>query len=197
MHKTIHEQKTLLLNTTPYTINIIRTSRRKRSIALSIPSHENITIRAPLRTTIQEIDTFLSQQTNWLIKKIIVLQNYAALKEEHKKNLDLTPYSKQQILTKFLERATFWSTQLKVEFKKLLLSNAKKRWGSCTAENVIRINAVLIKVPVELLDYVIVHELCHVRHKNHSPYFWKMVASVMPDYQTRRNQLNQLGCSLL
>lgn len=97
-------------------------------------------------------------------------------------------YSKRA-LEKTQERMVFWSRQLNVRFNTLLISRAKKRWGSCSGNNNIRINWRLIMAPAPLLDYVIVHELCHVVHKNHSEKFWELVASIMPDYKFYRKAL--------
>lgn len=68
-------------------------------------------------------------------------------------------------------------------------NNAKTRWGSCTSKLSINLNIALMQLPFELIDYVIVHELCHTRHLNHSPAFWNLVASYCPDYKLLRKQL--------
>lgn len=69
----------------------------------------------------------------------------------------------------------------------------KKRWGSCSAKNVLRINFQLIMAPPKQLEYVVVHELCHVKEKNHSARFWKLVQELMPDYEKYRNSLKKDG----
>jgi predicted metal-dependent hydrolase len=69
----------------------------------------------------------------------------------------------------------------------------KRRWGSCSAENVLRINFQLTMAPPEQLEYVVVHELCHVKEKNHSARFWKLVGELMPGYETHRKDLKKDG----
>ena len=69
----------------------------------------------------------------------------------------------------------------------------KRRWGSCSADNVLRINFQLMMAPPEQLEYVIVHELCHVKEKNHSARFWKLVGELMPDYEVHRKSLKKDG----
>jgi len=70
-------------------------------------------------------------------------------------------------------------------------SKTKRQWGSCSAANRISLNTMLAKVPLELAEYVIVHELAHIKHKHHQAAFWELVASVMPDYRERRAELKR------
>ena len=69
----------------------------------------------------------------------------------------------------------------------------RRRWGSCSADNVLRINFQLMMAPPEQLEYVVVHELCHVKEKNHSARFWKLVGELMPDYEVHRKSLKKDG----
>lgn len=73
----------------------------------------------------------------------------------------------------------------------------KTIWGSCSWDNNISINLKLALAPTEIIDYILVHELCHIKHKNHSSEFWLAVESVMPDYRLRRCWLKERGYSLL
>ncbi len=77
------------------------------------------------------------------------------------------------------------------------IKTQKSRWGSCGINNDININWLLIIAPPEILEYVVVHELCHIRVRNHSAHFWALVAEHLPDYQTRRQWLKKHGSSLM
>jgi predicted metal-dependent hydrolase len=79
----------------------------------------------------------------------------------------------------------------------ITIKTQKSRWGSCGIHNDININWLLIMAPKEVLEYVVVHELCHIRVKNHSSQFWSLVAEHLPDYQHRRQWLKKQGCSLM
>ncbi len=78
----------------------------------------------------------------------------------------------------------------------LALSAARTRWGSCSRASGIRLNWRLIHLPPRLIDYVVVHELAHLREMNHSPRFWAVVAAACPDYRELRGELRQLGNGL-
>jgi predicted metal-dependent hydrolase len=77
------------------------------------------------------------------------------------------------------------------------VKHQKRRWGSCSADNVLRINFQLIMAPPRQLEYVVVHELCHVKEKNHSARFWKLVRELMPDYEEYRSSLKKDGWKYL
>lgn len=79
----------------------------------------------------------------------------------------------------------------------LRIKTQKSRWGSCGPMNDINLNWLLLLAPPVILEYVVIHELCHIRHKNHSPAFWQLVAEYMPDYLTHRRWLKQHGASLM
>lgn len=97
----------------------------------------------------------------------------------------------QQAKTNFIERLDHFAPQLGVSWKKLSLSNASTRWGTASADGAIRLNWRLIHFKQDIIDYVVVHELSHLRVMNHSPLFWETVRAVVPDYAQRRAQLKE------
>ena len=89
----------------------------------------------------------------------------------------------------FTERLDHFAPQLGVRWQKLSLSSADTRWGSASADGSIRLNWRLIHFRLPMIDYVVVHELAHLREMNHSPRFWQHVEDILPDYAERRDQL--------
>lgn len=83
-----------------------------------------------------------------------------------------------------------------MSYTRLRLSSAGTRWGSASADGVIRLNWRLIHLKMDMVDYVVVHELSHLRHMDHSPRFWDVVASVLPDHALRRRALRDAAVSL-
>ena len=93
----------------------------------------------------------------------------------------------------FEQRAAHYAPALGVPLPAIRLSNARSRWGSCHPGGRVRLNWRLIQMPPELIDYVVVHELAHLREPNHSPRYWRWVAGVLPDYQELRRSLRREG----
>jgi predicted metal-dependent hydrolase len=98
-----------------------------------------------------------------------------------------------QARARLASRARFWAERLGIAFGELLITSPGKRWGSCDAANNIRINWRIMMAPLSLVDYVLAHELCHIKHRDHSDAFWRLLASVMPDCERRRAALKKLG----
>lgn len=92
----------------------------------------------------------------------------------------------------FALRLDHFAPQLDVRYTRMCLSSAGTRWGSASADGCIRLNWRLMHLNTELIDYVVVHELSHLREMNHSRHFWAVVASVMPDYAERRQALKRV-----
>lgn len=100
-----------------------------------------------------------------------------------------------QAHNRFIERLDHYAPLVGVRWQRLRLSNASTRWGSAHADGSIRLNWRLIQLAPELIDYVVVHELCHLREMNHGPAFWRLVEGVLPDMAQRRRALR--GVTLL
>lgn len=90
------------------------------------------------------------------------------------------------IIKNYLKKLEISPPAFKVKYQ-------KRRWGSCSANNVVRINFQLIMAPPEQLEYVVVHELCHIKEKNHSARFWRLVGKLMPGYEIHRRTLKKDG----
>jgi hypothetical protein len=97
----------------------------------------------------------------------------------------------------FEQRAAHFARVLDVRVHSIRLSNARTRWGTCHPDGRVRLNWRLIQAPPALVDYVVVHELAHLREPNHSPRFWTWVAGVLPDYKERRQALRRDACRYL
>lgn len=92
----------------------------------------------------------------------------------------------------FLQRLDHFAPRLGVRYSGLKLSSAQTRWGSASADGGIRLNWRLVHLSLEMIDYVVAHELSHLREMNHGPDFWGVVASVLPDYEQRRQALRRV-----
>ena len=91
------------------------------------------------------------------------------------------------------ERVEMWRSKVGVEMPPVVISHQKRRWGSCDRSGTIRVNWRIIQAPMRLVDYVVVHELVHLRHRGHGREYWQALGRIMPDYERRREDLRQRG----
>lgn len=108
----------------------------------------------------------------------------------------ITHWLKQQARTVLQQRLAYFAPQVGVEYGKMRLSSAKTRWGSASGTGTVSLHWRLVQLKPELLDYVVVHELCHFHEMNHSPRFWAHVARVLPNYRTLEKELKETGMDL-
>jgi len=120
-----------------------------------------------------------------------VNQNYEIILPKHQSAKHLTAWVLAQSKQALPERLDTLAKQHGFQYQSCSVRHAKTRWGSCNQQGRISLNAGLALLDAKTADYVMLHELCHTRHMNHSAQFWAEVARVCPDYQTQRNHLKQ------
>jgi predicted metal-dependent hydrolase len=108
----------------------------------------------------------------------------------------VTHWYKKQALIDFTRRLEILAAKLGVRTPPLKLSNAQTRWGSCSSRGDIRLNWRLLQAPPHIINYVICHELAHLKEMNHSARFWEVVGSIYPDYKTAEKELKQISHQL-
>lgn len=181
----------------PYTI--IRSSRKTCSISIS-PDCE-ITLRVPLRATDREISHLLIEKRIWIITKYLEMQE----KQQNRPVSDLTDPQRAALERRYIDAAREYFPK-RVEhfhqftggsYNRITIRDQKTRWGSCSARGTLSFNWRLMLAPPAILDYVVVHELCHLTHMNHSAAFWQSVEQVYPDYRTARKWLKEHGQELI
>jgi len=91
------------------------------------------------------------------------------------------------------ERVKFYAKRCSLPYDRVRITSANKRWGSCSKRGNLNFSYRLIMAPLSVIDYVVVHELCHIKERNHSRNFWKLVESIMPDYKTYKDYLKNNG----
>jgi hypothetical protein len=155
---------------------------KRRSLALQVTEEGLLVVRAPRSLSEREIFRFVEEKSRWVEKKMHQAAAHAgtaipAPGPAEEKNL------KTLARDAFIERSCLYASKMGVQFEKIRLSSAKTRWGSCSLRGSLSFNWKLIQAPVEILDYVVVHELAHLAEHNHSPRFWAKVAEFFPDYK--------------
>lgn len=103
----------------------------------------------------------------------------------------------EQALGVLPDKVRYYAGKIGVDYGRITVRNQKTRWGSCSAKGNLNFNCLLMLAPEEVLDYVVVHELCHRKEMNHSKRFWAEVAKIMPDYDEKRRWLKENGARLI
>lgn len=114
------------------------------------------------------------------------------LNEEEKKH-ELKKFYTREARKIIGERIGIYERELKVKAKEYKIDEAKSRWGSCTSSKKLTFNYRLAMAPMDCIDYVVVHELCHLKHMNHDRSFWRLVGSILPDYKNTQEYLKKYG----
>lgn len=206
---------------------------RRRTIALIIERDGSLTVRAPMRASHATIDSFVQEQTAWILRKRdavkrileipakkyvdgetflflgspydlkLVRPQRPALKFENGFYLSkaaqkrgeqiFTRWYKERLLEIISARADEFAKRYDFSPKQVKITSAKKRWGSCSPNGTLSFTWRLILAPLDVIDYVVVHELAHLRVRNHSRKFWKLVESILPGYKIQRKWLREHG----
>ncbi len=168
-----------------YTYHIIRSDRR--SILMEI-RNGSILVRSPRTLGEDKIREFVSAHGSWIEKTLEKQQEtslHIPVSEEDAAKL------RKQAGEVLRARAAYYGDIMGVSYNHIFIKDQKTRWGSCSARGNLNFNWKLILVGEEELDYVVVHELAHLKQMNHSPEFWREVEKILPDYKERRRRLRQ------
>ncbi|MFA5857590.1 MAG: SprT family zinc-dependent metalloprotease [Elusimicrobiota bacterium] len=150
-----------------------------------------------------EAFSYLNRQYRLLVEEsnineVFFLGNYIVVETTHINHPRLIrvlieEFYKQKARKVLVRRVEIYCKKLNLPLPPLTVANQTKKWGSCNSKGHIRINWRIVMAPIVLVDYISAHELCHVIQKNHSTEFWKLLGSIMPDYDTRRERLRREG----
>ena len=172
-------------------ISVIRSTRK--SLGLEVRDANTVLARIPTRVSDRELKAFVENHRSWILEKTEVM----AEREEKRKSTPAPPpellskTDRMKIQLKIGKRVRHYCEAMGVTVGYVTVKNQKTRWGSCSAKGNVNFNYQLAFLPDELLDYVVIHELAHRRHMNHSRAFWAEVEKYCPDYLERREQLKE------
>lgn len=173
----------------------------RRSCSISISPNDGLVLRVPLRTSDKEIQHMLLEKQHWIITKYLEMQE----KQKNRPVSDLTDTQRAALEKRYIDaakeyfpkRVAYFHQFTGGTYNRITIRDQKTRWGSCSARGTLSFNWRLMLAPPAILDYVVVHELCHLTHMDHSPAFWQAVEEVCPDYRTARKWLKDHGQELV
>lgn len=179
-------------------VTVIRSNRK--TVAIQVNSNLSVTVRAPRSVSEKDIEEILKKKEAWISKHIEKIK-------ETKERFEAEPTEKltrekvialvEEALKVIPERVEYFAKVIGVTYGKITIRNQKTRWGSCSSKGNLNFNCLLMLAPPEVLDYVVVHELCHRKQMNHSKAFWLEVEKVLPDYKEVRKWLKEEGSQMI
>lgn len=179
-------------------VTVIRSNRK--TVAIQVNSDLSVTVRAPRSVSEKDIEEILKKKEAWISKHIEKIK-------ETKERVEAEPTEKltrekvialaEEALKVIPERVEYFAKVIGVTYGKITIRNQKTRWGSCSSKGNLNFNCLLMLAPSEVLDYVVVHELCHRKQMNHSKAFWLEVEKVLPNYKEVRKWLKEEGSQMI
>lgn len=168
-------------------IKVIRSQRR--TLRLEVTQEGMLIVRAPLHVPAAEIERFVRKHADWIAD--------AQARQQARREAHPEPDAAQQAeyirraQAELPEKVVRYATRMGLRPTGITITGARTRFGSCSPKNRLCFSWRLMMYPDEAIDYVVVHELAHIVHKNHGPQFWALVEQYMPDYRARRALLRE------
>lgn len=167
----------------------VRVSKRAKRMRLAVYCDGNFVITIPNGFNETLIEKFIRIKANWVINKIDFFKRLP------KKLVPANDYSayienKDAALKLALERVEHFNTFYDFRYNKITIKRQKTRWGSCSKRGNLNFNYKIVLLPPQIVDYLVVHELCHLKEFNHSNKFWALVEQTIPHYKTLKKTLD-------
>lgn len=172
---------------------------KRKTVGISVQPGGEIIIRAPRLLPQTAVLSFVYQKTDWILS---AYNNQKDRKPQDKNfpkdaaTLALEKRYRDAAKEYIPKRVEYYHSLTGGKYEKITIRDQKTRWGSCSSNGTLSFNYRLMLAPPRVLDYVVVHELCHLTHMNHSADFWNMVASILPEYKEYRKWLKDNGHTL-
>lgn len=184
-------------------VKIIRSNRK--TLAIQINPDLSVTVRAPMYAPQSDIERILREKEGWIQKHIEKIREQEEKKKETQGESVESEYLTNEEIKKLADKAlqhipkrvSYYAKQIGVTYGKITIRNQKTRWGSCSSKGNLNFNCLLMLTPPEVIDYVVVHELCHRKEMNHSVAFWAEVEKVIPDYKEQVKWLKENGGQII
>ena len=163
----------------------VKRSRRK-SVGLEITGDCEIIVRAPIKMSDRAIAEFVSKYRGWIDKKLPEAEKRAKKSKAISEKEDELRRAAREVIPPLVER---YSKLMGLKPASIKITSAEKRFGSCSGKNSLCFSWRLMAYPTEAVEYVVVHELAHIKHHNHSSAFYSLIEKYMPDYKERQKLL--------
>jgi len=174
---------------------LIERSKRAKHLNISVRPFKGARVAVPYGVTFRKAEKIVHQKKDWIKKHLAKMKS---IEKEHNSALENSieidiKKAKDRLISKLDELAAKYN----FKYNRVFIRKQKTRWGSCSQKNNINLNAKLIRLPEELIDYVILHELVHTKIKNHSKQFWAELDKYVGSAKALDKRLKEYGIGLL
>lgn len=169
----------------------LKVSKRARRMRLAIYGDGAFVVTAPQFVGLTTIEQFILRKSQWVIDKIEYFKQFSGKVFVGDNKLAFVKH-KESALILAIERMAHFNKIYQFKWGKVTIRNQKTRWGSCSKKGNINFNYKIALLPAHISDYIIVHELCHLKEFNHSQNFWNLVAQTVPNHREVRNELKKV-----
>ena len=185
------EAKTVELNNVG-TIKLER-SRRAKHINVSVKPFRGVRVAVPRGVSFARAESFARSKALWIKKHLDQMKQFEL---EARELSETHPIDRKEARRRLVDRLNHLATKYGFQYNRVFIKNQKTRWGSCSGQNNINLNVNLVRLPQELIDYTILHELVHTRIKNHGPRFWDQLDRLLGDARKLDRALNEYNLFL-
>lgn len=175
--------------------SVVRSDRR--SLAIQVRGDGSVIVRAPRRAKDGDIAAFVRERTDWIVCTRDKVMAAAERSDAPELTLEVVSRLAERAREVIGERVRYFAPLVGVSVGCVTIRNQLSKWGSCSSAGNLNFNCLLMLTPPEVVDYIVVHELCHRRHMNHSKEFWAEVERVLPDYKEAGRWLKANGAALI
>jgi predicted metal-dependent hydrolase len=162
----------------------LKTSARAKYLRISVYPDSRVVVTKPVSTSLAKAEEFVNRKSHWILKKLAAYKKRKSIPLLNPQSM-----SKQDALRFVTERVNFYNQYYKLPVGKISVKNLRSLWGSCSSRRNLNFNHRIVHLPQYQSDYIIVHELCHIKEMNHSKQFWDLVAYTIPNYKKIKQEL--------
>jgi hypothetical protein len=173
----------------------VRISRRARRMRISVGCEAGVVVTLPWGIGESAAKEFVRQKQGWILKSLNYFNKFKGrvfIKSNRREYLNRRP----EALAMARSKVAQWNKIYGFTYSRISIRNQKTRWGSCSKKGNLNFNYKIVHLPGDLVDYLVVHELCHLKEMNHSKNFWDLVGRTITEYKKLRRELRSFGVSL-
>jgi len=168
-------------------------SRRAKHISVSVRPFKGVRVAVPLGVSFARAELFARSKAGWIKKHVDKMNQVERAAKVLAGN---HPLDRQAVRRRLVDRLNYLAVKYGFQYNRVFIKNQKTRWGSCSGKNNINLNLNLVRLPDELIDYTILHELVHTRIKNHGQRFWAQLDRLLGDARKLDRALNEYNVLL-